>query len=212
VSGDPSGMPAEDEVRALVAEVVSALTGPADDAHEATRASSPQDASNAESPPRDAGQGEDIAIGADHGGFDLKERIAVDLREHGFAVRDCGTSSTEPVDYPDFALAVARLVAEGACRWGIVVDGAGIGSAIAANKVPGIRAATCWDISSARNSREHNHANVLALGAGLLGEYLALQIVQAWLSTGWGEGRHARRVEKITEIERRYHQPAGVAS
>ncbi len=146
----------------------------------------------------------DIALGADHGGYALKERIAADLREHGFTVRDVGTHSTESVDYPDFAEAVARLVAEGTCRWGIVVDGAGIGSAIAANKVPGIRAATCWDVSSARNSREHNHANVLALGSGLLGEALALQIVQAWLSTGWGEGRHARRVDKITEIERRY--------
>ncbi|MDP9341058.1 MAG: ribose 5-phosphate isomerase B [Actinomycetota bacterium] len=145
-----------------------------------------------------------MAIGADHGGFRLKERIAADLREHGFTVHDCGTDGTDSVDYPDFAHAVARMVAQGGARWGIVVDGAGIGSAMAANKVPGIRAATCWDVSSARNSREHNHANVLALGAGLIGDTLALQIVQAWLSTPWGGDRHARRVAKITEIERHY--------
>jgi ribose 5-phosphate isomerase B len=96
------------------------------------------------------------------------------------------------------------VVADGDCRFGIVVDGAGIGSCMAANKVPGIRAATCWDTLSARNSREHNHANVLVLGAGLIGETLALEIVQVWLSTPWGGERHARRVAKITEIERRY--------
>jgi ribose 5-phosphate isomerase B len=193
-----STQPSEDEVRALVAEVVAALV-PADGPFTAAEVVDV-------TPPAPA-PGEargDIAVGADHGGYALKERIAADLREHGFSVRDVGTHSTESVDYPDFAEAVARLVADGSCRWGILVDGAGIGSAIAANKVPGIRAATCWDISSARNSREHNHANVLALGSGLLGEVLALQIVQAWLSTGWGEGRHAKRVDKITEIERRY--------
>ena len=99
---------------------------------------------------------------------------------------------------------MARFVADGDCRLGIIVDGAGIGSCMVANKVPGVRAATCWDVSSARNSREHNHANVLVLGAGLIGENLALEIVQAWLETPWGGDRHARRVEKITEIERRY--------
>ncbi|HEY7282965.1 MAG TPA: ribose 5-phosphate isomerase B [Actinomycetota bacterium] len=193
-----SDAPSEDDVRALVAEIVSALDPPR----------APVDL-GVEDRPRPSGDG-DIALGADHGGFALKQRIAADLRDHGFSVRDVGTHSAETVDYPDFAFAVAQLVADGSCRWGIVVDGAGIGSAIAANKVPGVRAATCWDISSARNSREHNHANVLALGAGLLGEALALQIVQAWLSTGWGEGRHARRVDKITEIERRFTgEPAG---
>ena len=192
--------PSEDEVRALVAQVVSALV-----AEDDLLAAEPTIAEPARAvAPASSGERGDIALGADHGGYALKERIAADLREHGFTVRDVGTHSTESVDYPDFAEAVARLVAEGTCRWGIVVDGAGIGSAIAANKVPGIRAATCWDVSSARNSKEHNHANMLALGSGLLGEALALQIVQAWLSTGWGEGRHARRVDKITEIERRY--------
>ena len=119
-------------------------------------------------------------------------------------MHDCGTNGTESVDYPDFAHAVARLVADGVCEAGIVVDGAGIGSSMAANKVPGVRAALCYDLSSARNSREHNHANVLTLGAGLIGDGLAWQITQEWLATEWGPDRHARRVAKITEIEARY--------
>ncbi|MFL5798392.1 MAG: ribose 5-phosphate isomerase B [Actinomycetota bacterium] len=207
--GDIGAVPSEDEVRALVSEVVSAVTGERQE-RGPSASHAPDLADGRGAGGGGGGPGEDVAIGADHGGFHLKERIAADLLEHGFTVRDCGTGSTEPVDYPDFAYAVARLVAGGRCRWGIVVDGAGIGSAITANKVPGIRAATCWDISSARNSREHNHANVLTLGAGLLGESLALQVVQAWLSTGWGGGRHDRRVEKITEIERGYRQDAPV--
>jgi len=101
---------------------------------------------------------------------------------------------------------VAQKVAEGECRWGIIIDGAGIGSSMVANKVPGIRAALCYDLSSARNSREHNHANVLTLGAGLIGEGLAWQIVDEWLSTGWAGGRHARRVAKIDAIERQYSE------
>jgi RpiB/LacA/LacB family sugar-phosphate isomerase len=145
-----------------------------------------------------------LAIGADHGGFHLKERLAADLRDRGYSVRDCGTRSTDAVDYPDIAEAVAREVASGTCELGIVIDGAGIGSAIAANKVPGVRAATCWDVSSARNSREHNHANVLSLGAGLLGENLAGEIVNAWLATSPGPDRHARRVAKIGKLEQRY--------
>jgi ribose 5-phosphate isomerase B len=185
-------LPSEDEVRALVAAVLAGVSidEPADEA----------------APAPSAG-GEAIAVGADHGGFRLKERIVADLRERGLEVRDCGTDSTQAVDYPDFAHAVARLVADGACRSGIVVDGAGIGSCMAANKVPGVRAATCWDVSSAKNSREHNHANVLVLGAGLVGENLALEIVHTWLATPWGGERHARRVAKITEIERRYLSP-----
>lgn len=148
--------------------------------------------------------GTGIAIGADHGGFPLKERIAFRLREAGWDVVDCGTHSTESVDYPDFAHDVAIKVSSGECKWGIVIDGAGIGSAIVANKVPGVRAALCYDISSARNSREHNHANVLTLGAGLIGEGLAWQIVEAWLATEWAGGRHARRVAKIDAVEKQY--------
>jgi len=200
-------MPPEHEVRALVAAVVEGVID--ERAEEPTTRTAPwtveENAGEIVMPPGTRSVPlADIAIGADHGGFHLKQRIAAELREHGFTVHDCGTDSAESVDYPDFAHTVAGLVAQGGCRWGIVVDGAGIGSAVVANKVPGVRAAACWDVSSARNSREHNHANVLALGAGLLGENLALHIVQAWLSTAWGGGRHARRVEKIVEIERRY--------
>jgi len=108
------------------------------------------------------------------------------------------------VDYPDFAYAVAGLVAERRAARGILVDGAGIGSCMAANKVPGIRAAMCYDVSTAANSREHNDANVLTLGAGLIGVNLAQQIVKTWLSTDFGGGRHARRVDKIMAIEKRY--------
>lgn len=145
-----------------------------------------------------------IALAADHGGYALKEALEEHLKSKGYEVRDLGTHSSDSVDYPDYAHAVALAVASGECRFGIVVDGAGIGSAMAANKVPGIRAALCYDLSTARNSREHNHANVLTLGAGLLGESLAKQVVDEWLATDWGPGRHARRVEKIREIEDRY--------
>jgi ribose 5-phosphate isomerase B len=150
-----------------------------------------------------------IAVGADHGGVALKDVIARMLTEAGFAVYDCGTHGSEPVDYPDIAHAVARLVADGTCKWGIILDGAGIGSCMVANKVPGIRAALCHDLSSARNSREHNHANVLTLGARFIGEGLAIEIVRAWLGTDWATGRHAARVDKITAIERRYMAAAG---
>jgi len=143
-----------------------------------------------------------VALGSDHGGWQLKDTIAKQLTEAGYAIHDCGTNGPAAVDYPDIALAVARLVADGTCRWGIVLDGAGIGSAMVANKVPGIRAANCHDLSSARNSREHNHANVLTLGARFLGEGLALEVVKVWLGTAWGPGRHAERVEKISQVER----------
>jgi len=159
----------------------------------------------AASGPRD----ETIAIGCDHGGFRLKELLKKHLEGRGLEVVDCGTDSAESVDYPDFAHAVARLIGRGDCRAGIIIDGAGIGSAMVANKVPGVRAALCYDLSSARNSREHNHANVLTLGAGLIGDSLATQIVEVWLDTEWGPGRHADRVAKITAVEGRY-SAAGV--
>ena len=145
-----------------------------------------------------------VAVGCDHGGFRLKEVLKTHLAEQGREIVDCGTTSSDSVDYPDFAHAVARRVAGGECAAGVIVDGAGIGSAMVANKVPGVRAALCYDLSSARNSREHNHANVLTLGAGLIGDNLACQIVDEWLATEWGPGRHAARVEKITAVERRY--------
>lgn len=145
-----------------------------------------------------------VAIGADHGGFELKGTLVQAIKELGYAVVDCGTDSKSPVDYPDFAFAVASLVANGTAWRGIVIDGAGIGSCMAANKVPGVRAAMCYDQATAMNSREHNDANVLTLGAGMIGENLARLIVKTWLETPVGAERHVRRVEKIMQIERRY--------
>jgi ribose 5-phosphate isomerase B len=145
-----------------------------------------------------------VAIGADHGGFEMKSALIEYLQELGFSVVDCGTEGVEAVDYPDFAFAVAQMVGQGEAWRGIVVDGAGIGSCMAANKVPGVRAAMCYDVSTAVNSREHNDANVLTLGAGLIGGGLARQIVKTWLNTPVGGERHARRVSKIMDIERRF--------
>jgi len=188
VSGDErhNGDPpiTEDEIRRLVGVVI-------DEAMAVKGTDRPQNV-------------ETIAVGADHGGYELKQLVIEHLRQQGLSVHDCGCVSTDAVDYPDFAHAVANLVGTGVCRWGIIVDGAGIGSCMAANKVPGVRAALCYDLSSARNSREHNHANVLTLGAGLIGAGLARQIVGEWLATPWGPDRHARRVAKITDIEQRY--------
>ena len=134
----------------------------------------------------------------------MKEALKIYLGELGYAVTDCGTNSKDAVDYPDFALAVAREVAAGKAWRGIVIDGAGIGSCMTANKVPGIRAAMAYDYSSAMNSREHNDANVLTLGAGLIGLNQARTIVKTWLSTDFLGGRHTRRVEKIIAIEKQY--------
>jgi ribose 5-phosphate isomerase B len=148
--------------------------------------------------------GQTVALGADHGGFELKEKLRGYLVELGYTVLDCGTSSSDSVDYPDFAYAVAKSVSDGRAARGIMVDGAGIGSCMAANKVPGIRAAMCYDLSTASNSREHNDANVLTLGGLLIGDNLARQIVDTWLNTAFGGDRHARRVNKIMAIEKRY--------
>jgi ribose 5-phosphate isomerase B len=148
-----------------------------------------------------------VAIGADHGGYALKAVIATHLGKQGLGVTDCGTNGPDAVDYPDFAHVVARLVSTGACATGIVIDGAGIGSAMAANKVPGVRAANAHDTSMARNAREHNYANVLTLGARMIGEGLALEIVDTFLATPWGAERHGKRVAKITAIEQQYRMP-----
>jgi ribose 5-phosphate isomerase B len=208
-----SSMPSEDEVRRLVRSVVDAVAPgatalePADGGDPAGGARSggaPAAIPGAVAEPSTVS----IAIGGDHGGFDMKQVLAGWLTEKGYAVRDCGTHSTDAVDYPDIAHAVARLVADGTCTYGIVIDGAGIGSCMAANKVPGVRAALCYDISTARNSREHNYANVLTLGARMIGEGLAMDIVTTWLATPWGAARHGVRVEKITGIERAYASPA----
>ena len=143
-----------------------------------------------------------VAIGADHGGFPLKEILKSFLEENGYSVIDCGTNSTDSVDYPDFARAVAQYVQTRKSWRGIMIDGAGIGSCMAANKVSGVRAAMCYDHATAFNSREHNNANLLTLGAGLIGTSLAKQIVTTFLETEFGGGRHAHRVDKIMEIEK----------
>jgi ribose 5-phosphate isomerase B len=142
-----------------------------------------------------------VALGADHGGFPMKEDLRKALAEMGCEVLDVGTHSGAAVDYPDFAVAVARAVAEGRARLGIMVDGAGIGSCMAANKVPGVRAALCYDLTTARNAREHNDANVLTLGGTLIGTRLALDIVRAFLATPFEGGRHAPRVAKINRLD-----------
>jgi ribose 5-phosphate isomerase B len=143
-----------------------------------------------------------IALGADHAGFELKERLKARLAERGHRLLDVGTHSSDSVDYPDFAAAVAARVGGGQAECGVLVCGTGIGMAIAANKVPGVRAAPCGDVESARLSREHNDANVLALGARTTGFEAALAIVEAWLDAAFQGGRHARRVDKIAALER----------
>lgn len=144
-----------------------------------------------------------IAIGADHGGYALKEELKVYLTAKGYSITDCGTNIPPPaaVDYPKFALAVAQNIAEGRAELGIMIDGAGIGSAMTANKVSGVRAALCYDMSTARNAREHNNANVLTLGAGLIASGLAKQIVDTFLSTECIEDRHLKRVAMIDELD-----------
>jgi ribose 5-phosphate isomerase B len=142
-----------------------------------------------------------IAIGADHGGFEMKEALKGVLSDIGADFQDFGTKSAEvPVDYPDFAHAVALAVSRGACDLGIMIDGAGIGSCMVANKVPGIRAAMCYDEASARNSREHNGANVLTLGGRTISHDGMRDIVRVWLSTELTEERHRRRVAKIDAL------------
>ncbi len=192
----------DDEVHRIVQRVLNQYMGltPQEPARPAPPAAQP-------APPvekKDAAARKVVAIGADHGGFELKELIKPDLAALGYDCVDVGTNSKEAVDYPDFAHAVAKLVAEGKAWRGIVIDGAGIGSCIVANKVPGVRAGMAYDYSSAVNSREHNDTNVLTLGAGLIGVNLAKQIVKVWLSTNFGGERHERRVNKITAVEKLY--------
>ncbi|MGO9009481.1 MAG: ribose 5-phosphate isomerase B [Bryobacteraceae bacterium] len=149
-----------------------------------------------------------VAIGADHGGFRLKESLKPVLTELGLEVRDVGVYEEKPADYPDLALKVGELVASGAVTRGIVIDGAGIGSSIAANKIPGIRAALCYDKASARNSREHNDSNVLTLGAQLLTETQAEEVLRTWIAARFAGGRHQARVDKIMAIERQFAKKA----
>lgn len=145
-----------------------------------------------------------VAIASDHGGYEMKEKLKRFLEELGLQVRDFGTNSTDAVDYPDFAHAAARAVAAGHVDVGIVIDGAGIGSAMAANKVAGVRAAACYTTALARNSREHNGANMLTLGSGQNSFEDVVEIVRAFVTTEISEERHKRRVAKIDAIEREY--------
>ena len=145
-----------------------------------------------------------VAVGADHGGFKMKEELKGFLTSLGHQVHDFGTNSEDAVDYPDFAYAVAKSVAEGMTDVGIVIDGAGVGSAMTANKVPGVRAAACYSVEVARNSREHNGANVLTLGSKTINSAQMKEIVRAWLVTELTEDRHKKRVAKISAIERQF--------
>jgi len=151
-------------------------------------------------------QSKTVAVGADHGGYAMKEELKSFLGELGHRVHDFGTNSESAVDYPDFAHAVARAVADGTAEVGIVIDGAGVGSAMTANKVPGVRAAACYSVEVARNSREHNGANVLTLGSKTISSEEMREIVRAWLSTDLTEDRHRKRVGKIDAIERQYQR------
>ena len=179
----------EGEVRRLVRQAVE-------------RALTEQPAASKPAPAASSGSARRVAIGSDHGGFALKEILKRYVTEElGYEVHDCGTHSTETVDYPDFAAAVAREVVSGRCARGLVVDAAGIGSTMAANKISGARCALCHDAATVLNAREHNDANILALGARVVNRGLAGRMVRLFLGTSFGGGRHERRVQKIMALE-----------
>lgn len=142
-----------------------------------------------------------LAIGCDHAGYALKEVIKEHLTELGYEYKDFGTFDENSVDYPDYAYYVAKAVKSGECEKGILVCGTGIGMSIAANKIPGIRCALCHDMFSARATRQHNDSNIIAMGARVIGNTLALKVLDAWLGEEFEGGRHARRVDKISNIE-----------
>lgn len=153
---------------------------------------------------RSAARRKKIALAADHGGFEMKEELKRTLADLGYEFQDFGTHSTDAVDYPDYAHTAARAVARGTCDLAIIIDGAGIGSCMVANKVPRVRAAMCYDAATARNSREHNGANALTLGGKMITVERMREIVEAWLSSDLTEDRHRRRVAKIDSVEREY--------
>lgn len=150
-----------------------------------------------------------IALASDHGGYQLKEKTKEYLKELGYEYQDYGSYNAAAVDYPDFGSRAAEAVAQGLFPLGILFCGTGIGMAIVANKIPGIRAALCTDTFMARHSREHNHANILALGQRVIGEGLAKDIIEIWLKSGPGGGRHQNRVNKIADVEARFRGGAG---
>ncbi|MBI4536016.1 MAG: ribose 5-phosphate isomerase B [Ignavibacteriae bacterium] len=154
-------------------------------------------------PNADAFSKRTVVFGSDHGGYQLKEILKKHAMDLGFQIVDIGTSNEEPCDYPDFAYAVARTVSSGNAWRGVMIDGAGIGSCVVANKVPGIRAACCHNEFVARNSREHNDTNVLTLGSRVTGSEVCKEILKVWLETWFSGGRHKKRVDKISEVENR---------
>lgn len=143
-----------------------------------------------------------IAIGADHAGFEVKEKIKQQLKDMNFEVEDLGTNSKDSVDYPDFGAAVGRAVASGEADDGIIVCGSGIGIAIAANKIDGVRAAQAWNEETAKLSRQHNNANVLSIGARVIPENEISKIVNAWFEAKFEGGRHRGRIDKISKLEK----------
>jgi ribose 5-phosphate isomerase B len=145
-----------------------------------------------------------VALGSDHGGFPLKETLRKYLEELGYKIKDCGPYSPESCDYPDYAHLVAEQVASGESAKGIMIDGAGMGSCIVCNKVPGIRAALAYDSFTAKMASEHDDANVLCLGGQTMGDALVKDMVKVWLETKFAGGRHGRRVDKMMGIEKKY--------
>ena len=193
--------PSETEIRRLVREAVDRALGSPTAASSAGKPAATPGAEPAAAAARPVSPRR-VAIGADHGGYALKEVLRRAITEDmGWQVHDCGTHSDEAVDYPDFAAAVAREVASGRAARGIVVDAAGIGSTMAANKIAGIRCALCHDDTTAKNAREHNDANVLALGAKVVHRGAAVRLARLFLTTEFAGGRHERRVKKIMALE-----------
>ena len=173
-------------------------------------ASSPNDITSKSREPatlgslQDKNRGAIIAFGSDHGGFELKEALKKQAISLGYKVVDVGTHDEKPCDYPEFAYAVARAVSDGEAWRGVMIDGAGIGSCVVANKIPGIRAACCHNEFTARNAREHNDTNVLTLGSRVTGIEVCKEILRVWLETWFSGGRHKQRVDKISDVERRF--------
>lgn len=192
-------IPASGDLRVPIGVIVTASARETAEARGVRILELPEDQLSAIAPPERT-----VAMGADHGGFALKEALKPLLESLGLEVRDVGVYEEKPADYPDLALKVALLVSQGTAARGILIDGAGIGSSIAANKVPGVRAALCYDQATARNSREHNDSNILTLGARMLTRGQAEDVTRTWLATPFAGGRHQARVQKILDIEKQY--------
>jgi len=194
-------VPLSGEVRVPVGTIVTSSAAEVASARGVRIVEAPEDQLSALAPPERT-----VAIGADHGGYRLKEALKPLLESLGLEPRDVGVYEEKAADYPDIAHKVAEIVAGGRATRGVIIDGAGIGSCMAANKVPGIRAALCYDKASARNGREHNDSNVLTLGARLLTQTQAEDVLRTWLATPFAGGRHQARVDKIMQIERQYRE------